>query len=71
MSVWLIACIIPVTYIALTGSATVTAFLGGRQLPDAVVAAQALSIGVDPAYWSNGFGKSLLHNPSLVPSPLY
>jgi hypothetical protein len=65
MSVWLLACAIPVTFIAVTGSATVTAFLGGSQLPAAVVAAQASSLGVDPAYWSNGFGESLLRDGPL------
>jgi len=58
MSIWLLATAIPVTYIARTGSATVTAWLGSTQLPASIVAAQSEELGVDPAYWSNDFGKS-------------
>jgi hypothetical protein len=55
MTIWLLACNIPVTMAAVNGSATVTAFLGGRQLPDSVVASTQRSLGADPAYWSNGY----------------
>lgn len=57
MSVWLIACLVPVTYYAAQGAAKTTASANGTQLPDAFVQTISASLGVNPEYWSLDFGE--------------
>jgi len=55
MSVWLIACLIPVTYYAAHSGAKTTAFNGDQPLPDSFVQTASASLGVKPDYWSMNF----------------
>ncbi|CAG8729852.1 9331_t:CDS:1, partial [Acaulospora colombiana] len=55
MTVWILACNIAVTYIAVNNEAKTTAYLGGRQLSQALVEARERQLGVNPAYWSNDY----------------
>jgi len=55
MSIWILACEIPVTKFAATGAAKTKAFLGGQQLPDSIVSATQAQLGEDPAYWAQGY----------------
>lgn len=55
MSIWLFACLIPVTYYAAHGSATTTAFLNGQQLPASFVQTASASLGIKANYWSMKF----------------
>lgn len=55
MSVWLLACLIPVTYYAAQGGAKTTAFVGDMQLPESFVQLASNSLGVKPDYWSMNF----------------
>jgi len=55
MSIWLLASEIAVTKIAVTSGAKTTAYLDGQQLPEAAVQATQTQLGVNPAYWAQGF----------------
>jgi hypothetical protein len=57
MSVWLLACNIAATEIAVTGSAKTTAYLGGQRLPDSIVQATQAALGENPHYWAQGYGE--------------
>ena len=59
MDIWILATVIPVTYIARTGSAYVRAFLSGNELPASVVAATQARLGVKSDYWHNYSGTFL------------
>ncbi|PVF95237.1 hypothetical protein CPB86DRAFT_688824, partial [Serendipita vermifera] len=50
MTVWILACDIPVIYIAVNNSAKTIAYLGSTQLPHSVVEARERTLGVNPAY---------------------
>ena len=60
MSIWLLASEIAVTKIAVTSGAKTTAYLDGQQLPEAAVQATQTQLGVNPAYWAQGFGECRL-----------
>jgi hypothetical protein len=55
LSIWILACEIPVTIFAATRSAKTTAFLGGQQLPASIVAATQAQLGEDPHYWAQHY----------------
>jgi len=55
LSIWILACEIAVTKIAVTSGAKTTAYLDGQQLPEAAVEATQTQLGVNPAYWAQGY----------------
>jgi len=55
MSIWLLACNIPVTKAAAQGAAKTTAFLNGVQLPQSLVDLTQKQLGVNPSYWAQGY----------------
>jgi len=57
-SIWLLCVTIAITVIFATKSAQVSAFLGGSQLPQTIVDAQARALGVSPVYKDQSY---LLH----------
>lgn len=57
LSIWLLACNIAATEIAVTGSVKTTAYLDGQKLPDSLVEAQEAQLGENPHYWAQGYGK--------------
>jgi hypothetical protein len=57
LSIWILACDVAATKIAVTNGAKTTAYLDGQQLPEAAVQATQTQLGVNPAYWAQSYGE--------------
>ncbi|PVF93432.1 hypothetical protein CPB86DRAFT_790107 [Serendipita vermifera] len=55
LTVWILACNIACTYIAVNNEAKTVAYLGSTRLSQALVEARERQLGVNPAYWSNDY----------------
>jgi len=54
-TIWVFACLVPVTVIGVNDQAKVAAFLSGIRLPDAVIQSTEAKLGFSRKYWAQNF----------------